>query len=110
MEQSFSSGQQPIAVIGDSICSTVFFLTYADSELKPSSETHGIILLSKDEVKKVCSNRFTLKEFLKNNGRIVEQNKIDYNMEMLAGPHLRFLFSLIENNENLIDKYIKRDL
>jgi ADP-ribose pyrophosphatase YjhB (NUDIX family) len=110
LNQSFPSEHQPIAVVGDSIRSTALFLSYADSELRPSSETHGIILLSKDEVKKVCTNRFTLKEFLKDSGELVEGKKIDYDMEILAGPHLKFLYFLIENNNKLIDKYIRRNL
>lgn len=110
LDERFPLEQQPIAVVGDSNLSTMLFLTYANSELRPSSETHGIIFLSKDEVKKVCSDRFTLKEFLENSGKVVEQKIIDYNLEVLVGPHLRFLCSLVVNNESLIDKYIKRDL
>jgi hypothetical protein len=110
LKYSLPSEYQPIVVVGDSIKSTALFLAYADAQLKPSSETHGIIFLNKDEVKKVCSTRYTLKEFLKDNGELAEGKKIDYDMEILAGPHLRFLYFLVENNESLIDKYIKRTL
>jgi ADP-ribose pyrophosphatase YjhB (NUDIX family) len=110
LNYSLPSEYQPIVVVGDSIKSTALFLAYADTELKPSSETHGIIFLNRDEVKKVCSNKFTLKEFLKSNGELVERKKIDYDMELLAGPQLKFLHFLTEDNESLIYKYIKRTL
>lgn len=101
---------KPLIVTGNIRRSTAVFLAYAEEEPKPSSEAHGIIFLNKSEIKDICSKKLRLKDFLNNGGKLIQQKEIDYNMEMYAGVHLKFLYNLIENNNGLVQSYMKGEL
>lgn len=98
---------KPLIIIGDSSRSTALFLSYAEKEPKPSSEAAGIIFLKETDIKDICSNRTTLREFVNNGGRLIQQKELDYDMEMCAGVHLEFLNRLIEDKPDLIERYIE---
>lgn len=101
---------KPLIITGDDQRSTAVFLAYAQEEPKPSSEAYGIIFLNENEIKDICSKKLRLRDFLDDGGKLIQQKEIDYNMEMYAGVHIKFLYNLIENNSSLVQRYMKGDL
>ncbi len=106
LEKDLPLDIKPIIIVGDSNYLTMLFLAYVNEELKPSNETHGIIYLSISDIQNICNNRLTLNRFIKKGGKIVQQKKIDYEMELYPGPHLKFLNYLLKNNYNVVDSYL----
>lgn len=98
---------KPLIIIGDSRRSTALFLSYAEKEPKPSSEAAGIIFLKENDIKDICSKRMTLREFINRGGKLIQQNELDYDMEICAGCHIEFLNRLIEDKPHFIQKYME---
>ncbi|GKX66357.1 NUDIX hydrolase [Inconstantimicrobium mannanitabidum] len=101
---------KPLIIVGDKVRSTAVFLSYTEKEPKPSSEACGIIFLKENEVKRICSEKLRLRDFLDSGGKLIQQKEIDYNMEMYAGVHLTFLNRLIADNNNLVNRFINGKL
>ena len=101
---------KPLIITGDKTRSTAVFLSYTDEEPTPSSEACGIIFLKENDISDICLKKLKLKDFLNNGGKLIQQKEIDYDMEMYAGVHLTFLNRLIDDNNDLIHKYITRNL
>lgn len=96
----------PLIITGTKIHSTAVFLSCAKEEPKPSSETYGIIFLKENDIKRICTEKLRLKDFLDSGGKLIQQKEIDYDMEMYAGVHLQFLNRLIEDKNDLVNKFI----
>ena len=101
---------KPLIIVGDKMRSTAVFLSYTEEEPKPSSEACGIIFLKENEIKRICSEKLRLRDFLACGGKLIQQKEIDYDMEMYAGAHLTFLNRLIEDNNNLVNRFINGNL
>jgi len=101
---------KPLIIVGDKMRSTAIFLSYTEEEPKPSSEACGIIFLKENEIKRICSEKLRLRDFLESGGKLIQQKEIDYDMEMYAGVHLTFLNRLIEDNNNLVNRFINGNL
>lgn len=110
LDDSLPFTRNPIIVVGDEEHSTVVFLSYAKGKLQPSCETHGIIYLNRADITKICNTKILLDDFIQAGGRIVEQKELDLNMEMVAGPHLKFLDYLMSRNYQLIMSFFNRDI
>lgn len=46
--------------------------------------------IEENEIKRICSQKLRLRDFLENCGKLIQQKEIDYDMEMYAGVHLKF--------------------
>jgi hypothetical protein len=101
---------KPLIIVGDKMRSTAVFLSYTEEEPKPSSEACGIIFLKENEIKRICSEKLRLRDFLESGGKLIEQKEIDYDMEMYAGVHLTFLNRLMEDKNNLVNRFINGNL
>lgn len=101
---------KPLIIVGDKMRSTAIFLSYTEEEPKPSSEACGIIFLKENEIKRICSEKLRLRDFLESGGKLIQQKEIDYDMEMYAGVHLTFLNRLIEDKNNLVNRFINGNL
>lgn len=101
---------KPLIIVGDKMRSTAVFLSYTEEEPKPSSEACGIIFLKENEIKRICSEKLRLRDFLDSGGKLIQQKEIDYDMEMYAGVHLTFLNRLMEDNNNLVNRFINGSL
>jgi len=101
---------KPLIIVGDSNRSTAVFLAYSDVEPKPSSEAHGLIFLKEDDIKDICSKRLRLQDFLNKGGKLIQQRELDYETEIYAGVHLKFLYRLLEEKNELARKYLNREL
>lgn len=77
---------------------------------KPSSEACGIIFLKENEIKRICSEKLRLMDFLDSGGKLIQQKEFDYDMEMYAGVHLTFLNRLMEDKNNLVNRFINGNL
>lgn len=97
---------KPLIITGTKMNSTAVFLSCAKEEPKPSSEAYGIIFLKKDDIKRICTGKLCLNDFLDSGGKLIQQKEIDYDMEMYAGVHLQFLNRLIEDKNDLVNKFI----
>ncbi|MDF2700082.1 MAG: mismatch repair protein MutT [Haloplasmataceae bacterium] len=97
---------QPFLLKGDNNRLSALFLSKTDIEPIPSSETNGIIFLTKQNIIDICNKKITcLSEFIKMGGKLVQQNKIDINKEIYAGVHLNLVFDLLLAQNQLIIDY-----
>lgn len=100
---------KPLIIVGDKARSTIVFLSYTLEEPEPSSEACGIVFLRENDIQDICTKKLRLRDFLDNGGKLVQQKRIDYDMEMYAGVHLAFLNRLIEDKNDLVHRYITGD-
>lgn len=100
----------PLLICGNQERSTAIFLAYAEQEPKPASEAYGIIFLKEEDIKEICTRTMQLRELAKRNVKLIEQKEINYDMETYAGVHLKFLYDLINSNDDLIYRYINKKL
>jgi hypothetical protein len=101
---------KPLIITGDKTRSTAVFLSYTDKEPKPSSEAYGIIFLNENDIRDICSKKLKLMDFLNKGGKLIQQKEINYDKEMYAGVHLTFLNRLIEDNNDVVHRYITGNL
>ena len=66
--------------------------------------------IEENEIKRICSEKLRLRDFLDSDGKLIQQKGIDYNMEMYAGVHLTFLNRLMADNNNLVNRFINGNL
>lgn len=46
--------------------------------------------------------KLLLKDFLSAGGKLIQKKEFDLDMEIYAGPHLRFLYELLESGDDVI--------
>ena len=101
---------KPILINGDKTRATVLFLAYAENQLIPAAEAYGIILLSEEDIVKICNEKITLSTFVSQGGELLQSQNMNFDYALNIGPHLRFLYHLIETNYSLVEKFVARDL
>lgn len=101
---------KPFIVKGDAIRSSAIFLSYAKQQPIPSSEAHGIIFLDEKQIIEICTRTMKLREFLDSGGKLIQQKSINHNMEIYAGVHLRTLYNMIKDNNEVIKKFLRYEL
>jgi hypothetical protein len=85
----------PVLIKGkDPYSSNAMYLAYSKTEPIPSSETKGLLLLTPEEIFKICKNQFTLKDYLGQNGKAVLGTSIDPSLHLEPFPQLIFLRDL----------------
>lgn len=81
----------PILIIGSPDKSLpVMYLSFSETKPKPSSETHGLLLLSPKDIELICSHQTTLNEYLDQNGLALL--KEDFNKDLILEPFPQLLF------------------
>ncbi len=87
---------------------SLIYLCYANETPVPDHETFGIVLLRKEDVVQLCKGPLFIREFLLRGGQLITQGEIN-DLEVLeAGPHVKFLRDLLENEPELMNKFIQR--
>ncbi len=97
---------KPLIITGDKVRSTAIFIAYTEELPKPASEAYGIIFLKENDIRDICSKKICLNDFLRNGGKFIQQKEINYDMEIYAGVHLKFLNRLMEQDIDLVHRYI----
>lgn len=100
-----SDCHHPLIVCGNEERATVLHLAYTEDPLKPSSEAYGIILLTIEEMEKLCGNEITLDEFLEQGGQLLQNKEMNRRLKLKAGPHLHFLNGLIKEGNQIIQEF-----
>ena len=101
---------KPLIIQGNENRASTIFLSYANEEPKASSEAYGIVFLRKSDIKEICTNKLTLSDFVNKGGKLIQQKDMDFNMEIYAGVHLLFLNRFMDDEKELIDRFINREL
>lgn len=97
----------PILIKGtDTEGSTAMYLAYSESEPVPSAETNGLLLLSPDDIKRICQQRISLKDFIKQGGFALLKKELNTELALKPFPQLLFLHGLFEKEKNLMDSFI----
>ena len=99
---------RPLVIKGDEAGSTMLFLAYTQEQLFPAAETHGIVLLSEQEVFEICNSRIALSTFVSRGGEFIQAKAMNLDLEMNAGPHVKFLCDLLIQNDNAIRRFIEQ--
>lgn len=97
---------KPIVKKGDETGATMIFLAYTQEQLVPAAEAHGIILLTEEDVFMICDNKISLRAFVNQGGELLQSKDMNYDLELSAGPHVRFLCNLLKINDNAIRNFI----
>ncbi|RSD28789.1 NUDIX domain-containing protein [Mesobacillus subterraneus] len=96
----------PILIKGsDPASSTAMYLAYADTEPVPSNETNGLLLLTPEDIRFLCSNKFTLNNFMEQGGRGVLKNDLNGELLLEPFPQLLFLGELLEKESDLMEEF-----
>jgi hypothetical protein len=101
----------PILIKGtDPAGSTAMYLGYSESEPLPSSETNGLLLLTADDVKRICLGGVTLRNYLARGGRALLKTDINTDLPLQPFPQLLFLHELLEKEKELMDRFLLGEL
>jgi hypothetical protein len=101
---------KPLLIVGDNKRATALYLAYTEERLVPAAEAHGIILLSEKQILEICSDKMTLTDFVNHGGQLLRSQEMNFEFELSAGPHLRFLSRLINCDSGLIKRFTNRTL
>lgn len=87
----------PILIIDsrDETLSTMY-MAYAENEPTPSSETNGLLLLSVNDIRLICSKEITLNDYIKQDGIAVLKEKMNKELILQPFPQLMFLAELLK--------------
>ena len=75
--------------------STPIFLTYSEDKPAPNMETKALILLSRSDVVRLCSQSMTLDEFQSAGGEVLFGEEIDGSLPFKPFGHLRMLSLMV---------------
>ncbi|RAP76107.1 NUDIX domain-containing protein [Paenibacillus montanisoli] len=89
----------------DSNLITPVFLASADEAPVPAMETKGILILSPDNIKKICSERMTLGQYLESGGKAVFKEELPLHLLLEPFPHLLLLDTLIKKHPEIVTLY-----
>lgn len=89
---------------------SLIYLCYGHERPKPDHETYGIVLLRPEDVKQLCKGPMLIREFLLRGGDLIPNGEIDDLQVLAAGPHVHFLQDLLDNEKDLMNKFMKRQL
>lgn len=86
----------PILIIDspDETLSTMY-MAHAENEPTPSSETNGLLLLSVNDIRLICSKEIRLNDYIKQGGIAILKEKIDKDLILQPFPQLMFLAELV---------------
>lgn len=97
----------PILIKGsDRASSTAMYLGHSESEPRPSSETSGLLLLTSNDVHLICKQRITLNDYLRQHGKALLKRELNEDLLLEPFPQLQFLAELLENEPELIKKFM----
>lgn len=98
---------KPIIVVGNRGRSTALYLARTEQCPIPAAEAHGILLLSKQDIRRLCSEPITLAQFVEQGGTLLQREDLDFELELEAGPHLKFLRALMDMDQALLEDFMK---
>lgn len=101
---------KPIVIKGDKSGATALYLAYTEEPLTPAAEAHGIVLLSENDIARICNEKTSLNTFISQGGELLQSKYMNFDWELSAGSHLRFLNNLIETKYSLIEKFANRNI
>jgi hypothetical protein len=101
----------PILIKGSEETSySVMYLSYSDTKPEPSSETHGLLLLSPNDVDLICQNKLTLNDYIKLNGISILKSNLDRDLILEPFPQLLFLSKLLKEEPELMNNFVNQSL
>ncbi|WP_026907271.1 NUDIX hydrolase [Paucisalibacillus globulus] len=90
---------RPILIKGrEGTAETVMYLSYTDTAPRPAAETKGLLLLSPQDIHKLCCNKLTLNDFERNNGLSIIKSEMNKNLVLQPFPQLLFLSRLLRED------------
>lgn len=90
----------------DPTASTAMYLACSNTAPVPSSETTGLLLLSREDISNICKQRITLEQFIEQGGKAMFSQKINFKLPLEPFPQLLFLAELFEEEASLMDQVI----
>lgn len=97
----------PILIKGtDPEGSTAMYLAYSESEPVPSEETKGLLMLTPNDIKRICEQQITLKEFIKHGGSTLLKKEMNQELTLKPFPQLLFLNELFEKEKTFMDRFM----
>ncbi|QIW19615.1 NUDIX domain-containing protein [Bacillus thuringiensis] len=97
----------PILIIDspDETLSTMY-MAHAENEPTPSSETNGLLLLSLNDIRLICSKEITLNDYIKQGGFAILKEKMDKELILQPFPQLLFLEELLKEDLVLFQQFL----
>ncbi|WP_226675249.1 NUDIX domain-containing protein [Mesobacillus jeotgali] len=97
----------PILIKGtEPTASTAMYLAYSKTAPTPSSETCGLLLLSRKDISLICNQKITLERFIGQGGKALLSQRINIGLPLEPFPQLFFLAELFEKEASLMDQVL----
>ncbi len=110
-EYNYSMFEQRPLIIGHQNSKqsiTPIFLASSEDEPVPSMETKALLLLTRKDVIRLCSERLTLDEFQSSGGIVLYGQQVDKNLPLKPFGHLIMLSIILKRYPNVIPTSIFR--
>lgn len=104
-----SKSDNPILIrIGPDNNYSIMYLAYGKGELKPDTETQGILLLRKEDIANICSKDITFKEYKDMGGKYILASPLPDDGILSPNMQLHFLNKLFLMEPDLIADYTSK--
>nr|EEK64572.1 NUDIX hydrolase [Bacillus wiedmannii] len=85
---------------------SIMYMAHAENEPTPSSETNGLLLLSVNDIRLICSKEITLNDYIKQDGIAVLKEKMNKDLILKPYRQLMFLAGLLKEDPVLFQKFL----
>ncbi|EPC8421406.1 MULTISPECIES: NUDIX hydrolase [Bacillus cereus group] len=85
---------------------SIMYMAHAENEPTPSSETNGLLLLSVNDIRLICSKEITLNDYIKQDGIAVLKEKMNKDLILQPYPQLMFLAGLLKEDPVLFQNFL----
>jgi hypothetical protein len=75
---------------------SVMFLAHAEGLPKPSSEVKGLLMLTQEEIHRLCQEPLTLEQYLGGGGKAVSSAEFDTRLVLEPFAQLRLLSKILD--------------
>lgn len=101
----------PILIKGNDESSyTIMYLSKTLTQPTPCSESKGLLFLSPEKVRLICRKKISLNDFQQLNGVSILKSEIDKNLILQPFPQLLFLSRLLDEETELMERFINTSL
>lgn len=85
---------------------SLMYFVYGHGKITPAMETQGILMLTSNDIKTICTEKITLKAFIKQGGRAIFAKELPGDYIIEPAIQLQFLNYLFINEPKIIKDFV----
>lgn len=89
---------------------SLMYFAYGDGEISPSMETQGILMLTPEDIRKICKRSITLDTFINQGGKALFAETLPGDYIIKPAIQLQFLNNLLIKEPELIEEFRNHQL